>query len=139
MSGFLDIVTCKCPKCKKTKIFESKGSIWRFKIPYMPINCTTCNYKFERETGFFFGAMFVSYGLTAAQMVVCLVLFWYLIGLSPLKVFIIIVIMAVMLSSLNFKLSRTIWIYLFHRDWTYTNMKNSLKRSANRFLVKPFK
>ncbi|WP_437398800.1 DUF983 domain-containing protein [Flagellimonas lutimaris] len=78
--------------------------------------CPQCNYKFERETGFFFGAMFVSYALAAAQMVACLVIFWYLIGLSPLNVFIIIAIMAATLSSLNFKLSRSIWIYFFYRD-----------------------
>ncbi|MEO2052057.1 MAG: DUF983 domain-containing protein [Allomuricauda sp.] len=110
------ILKCKCPKCKNGNIFRNLKTILPFQMPEMYGRCPQCNYKFERETGFFFGAMFVSYALTAAQMVVCLVLFWYLIGLSPLKVFIIIVIMAVMLSSLNFKLSRTIWIYLFHRD-----------------------
>jgi hypothetical protein len=39
-----------------------------------------------------------------------------LAGFSPLSVFFIIAIMAAVLSSLNFKLSRSIWIYLFYRD-----------------------
>ncbi len=115
MSSIIDILTCKCPKCKKTKIFESKGSIWRFKIPYMPINCTTCNYKFERETGFFFGAMFVSYALAAAEMIACLVLFWLLMDLTPLIVFFIVVFTSFLCSTFNFRLARSIWIYIFYK------------------------
>jgi len=30
----------------------------------MPENCTKCNQDFQIETGFYLGAMFVSYGLT---------------------------------------------------------------------------
>ena len=76
--------------------------------------CPACNYKFERETGFFFGAMFVSYALAAAQMITSLVVFWYFIDLSPLLVFAIIAMVAFLLSTTNFKLSRSIWIYLFY-------------------------
>ncbi|WP_243832974.1 DUF983 domain-containing protein [Meridianimaribacter flavus] len=78
--------------------------------------CPVCNYKFERETGFFFGAMFVSYGLAVAQMIASLVVFWYFIDLSPLRVFAIIATIAVLLGTINFKLSRSIWIYIFYKD-----------------------
>ncbi|WP_239021980.1 DUF983 domain-containing protein [Pontimicrobium aquaticum] len=78
--------------------------------------CGNCNYKFEKETGFFFGAMFVSYALAVAQMVVSLVLFWYFFDLSPLRVFFIITVIAVLLSTFNFRLSRSIWIHLFYKD-----------------------
>ena len=109
------ILRCKCPNCKNGDIFQNQGSGLLFRIPKMYRRCPVCNYKFERETGFFFGAMFVSYALAAAQMIICLIIFWHLIGLSPLSVFIIIAIMAAILSSLNFRLSRSIWIYLFYR------------------------
>jgi len=111
-----NVLQCKCPKCKSGNIFRNHGTTLPFRIPKMYGRCPQCNYKFERETGFFFGAMFVSYALAAAQMIVCLVIFWYLIGLSPLHVFIIIAIMAATLSAQNFKWSRSIWIYMFFKD-----------------------
>ncbi|MEP0302665.1 MAG: DUF983 domain-containing protein, partial [Maribacter dokdonensis] len=72
-------------------------------------------FKFEKETGFFFGAMFVSYALAVAQMIISLVLFWYFVDLSPLRVFTIIALVTVLLSTFNFRLSRSIWIHLFYK------------------------
>ncbi|MEO9478460.1 MAG: DUF983 domain-containing protein [Maribacter dokdonensis] len=77
--------------------------------------CSECNFKFEKETGFFFGAMFVSYALAVAQMIISLVLFWYFVDLSPLRVFTIIALVTVLLSTFNFRLSRSIWIHLFYK------------------------
>ncbi len=116
MSKIIDALNCQCPNCKKGKIFKNKGNILLLNIPKMNDRCLECNYKFERETGFFFGAMFVSYALAAAQMIASLVVFWYFIDLSPLRVFAIIAIIAFLLSTVNFKLSRSIWIYLFYKD-----------------------
>lgn len=114
MSKVVDALNCKCPNCKKGKIFMNGGNILLLNIPKMNERCPECNYKFERETGFFFGAMFVSYALAAAQMITSLVIFWYFIDLSPLRVFAIIGVIAFLLSTINFKLSRSIWIYLFY-------------------------
>ncbi|NJX14011.1 DUF983 domain-containing protein [Tamlana crocina] len=114
MSKVVDALNCKCPNCKKGKIFMNGGNILLLNIPKMNDRCPECNYKFERETGFFFGAMFVSYALASAQMIGSLVMFWYFIDLSPLRVFAIICMTAFLLSTINFKLSRSIWIYLFY-------------------------
>ncbi|REG87171.1 DUF983 domain-containing protein [Winogradskyella sediminis] len=116
MSKVINALNCKCPNCKKGKIFIKGGHLLLFKIPKMHNRCPECHYKFERETGFFFGAMFVSYALAAAQMIASLVVFWYFIDLSPLNVYLIICGIAFLLSTFNFKLSRTIWIYMFHSD-----------------------
>jgi uncharacterized protein (DUF983 family) len=114
MSKIIEALNCKCPNCKNGKIFKNGGNVLLVKIPTMNERCPECNYKFERETGFFFGAMFVSYALAAAQMIASLVIFWYFIDLSPLLVFAIIAIIAFLTSTTNFKLSRSIWIYLFY-------------------------
>ncbi|MFL1010940.1 DUF983 domain-containing protein [Flavisericum labens] len=116
MSKVVDALNCKCPSCRKGKLFKNRGNILLLNIPKMNDRCTVCNYKFEIETGFFYGAMYVSYSLAAAQMIAVLVVFWYFIDLSPLRVFAIIVIIAFLLSNINFKLSRSIWIYLFYKD-----------------------
>jgi len=116
MSKVINALKCKCPNCEEGNIFNDSGNIFLFKLPNMNERCPICNYKFERETGFFFGAMFVSYALAVAEMITSLVIFWYLVDLSPLKVFSIIVIIAILASTLNFRLARSIWIYLFYKD-----------------------
>lgn len=78
--------------------------------------CANCNYKFEKETGFFFGAMFVSYAIAAAIMIAFMVVGWYLLDMTPLKVFGVIVILVILSSTWNFRLSRTIWIYMFYNS-----------------------
>jgi len=114
MSLIRSILTSQCPSCKKAPIFKpSNGGI--LQIPKMFERCSSCNYKFERETGFFFGAMFVSYALAAAEMISIFIIFWYFFGWTPLMVFVLVAIMAALLSTFNFRWSRTIWIYLFYK------------------------
>lgn len=105
----------KCPRCEKGNIFISKGNPLIFRMPVMHKACPECNYKFEKETGFFFGAMFVSYALAVAEMIAALVISWQIFGLTPLTMFFIIVAMAFLFSTFNFRLSRTIWIYMFYK------------------------
>lgn len=116
MSKVVDALSCKCPNCKRGKIFKKGGNILMFNIPKMNPVCQECGFKFEKETGFFFGAMFVSYTLAAAQMIASLLLFWYMVDLSPLRVFVVIIVIALLLSTFNYKLSRSIWIYLFYKN-----------------------
>ncbi|WP_055443915.1 DUF983 domain-containing protein [Lacinutrix himadriensis] len=114
MSVVLNALNCKCPNCKKGNIFNTRGSLLLFKIPKMSARCNECDFKFEREPGFFFGAMFVSYALAVAQMIASLIVFWYFIDLSPLRVFLIITLIAFLLGAVNYRISRSIWIYLFY-------------------------
>ena len=116
MSKVVDILKCKCPNCRKGDVFSEGGNIFLFKMPKMNSRCPECDFKFEKETGFFFGAMFVSYALSVAQMIISLVLFWYFVDLSPVRVYIIIASIAILMSTLNFRLSRSIWIYIFYKN-----------------------
>ena len=116
MSKIVDILKCKCPNCRKGDVFSEGGNIFLFKMPKMNARCPECDFKFEKETGFFFGAMFVSYALSVAQMIISLVLFWYFVDLSPVRVYIIIASIAILMSTLNFRLSRSIWIYIFYKN-----------------------
>lgn len=116
MSKVVDVLQCKCPKCKKGDIFVDRGNILLFKIPKMNDRCKECHFRFEKETGFFFGAMFVSYALATAQMIASLIIFWLFIDLSPLNVFLIITVTAFLLATINYRISRSIWIYLFYKD-----------------------
>ena len=46
----------KCPRCSEGELFETVFTMYR--------HCTTCDLKFEREAGYFIGAMYLNYGAT---------------------------------------------------------------------------
>ncbi len=75
--------------------------------------CNKCNFKFEREPGFFFGAMFVSYALTAAEFITFSIISYFILGMSLTTTFFGVVLLAIFMSTINFRLSRIIWIYIF--------------------------
>ncbi|MDO5976026.1 DUF983 domain-containing protein [Flavivirga jejuensis] len=75
--------------------------------------CDNCDFKFEKEPGFFFGAMFVSYALAVAEFIGVFITCYFIIGLSLLTSFFCIIVAAILFSTINFRLSRIIWIYLF--------------------------
>ncbi len=109
----LSILKGKCPSCEKSSIFHTSGNLLLFQIPKINDRCKKCNFKFEKEPGFFFGAMFVSYALAVAEFIGAFLLSHFIFGRSLLVSFLVIVLMAILFSTINFRLSRTIWIYLF--------------------------
>lgn len=112
MSKILDIVTEKCPKCGRGKVFNKKGNPLLFQMPRMNKHCGECGHKFEKEPGYFFGAMFVSYALTAGEMILFFLIVHSFIE-SFLTIVILIGVMSVLLSTFNFRLSRMIWMNIF--------------------------
>lgn len=97
-------------------MFESKGSIFLLKFPKMYVNCTVCNFKFEKEPGFYIGAMYVSYALGVGEIVACLVVMWGIFDL-PVSIIVSVLISLIVLTSfLKYRLSRSIWSYLFFRN-----------------------
>jgi len=79
----------------------------------MHAHCSHCNLHYEREPGFFFGAMFVSYALAAGWFMV-----WYIIqnlflNLDTLEFAVGLVISIVIMSPLSLRWSRLIWMNFF--------------------------
>lgn len=64
------------------------------------------------EPSFFYGAMYVSYGLTVA-VAIAIVVIGYLLGLSLVTSFIAIIIILVLLTPFVMRLSRLIYINMF--------------------------
>lgn len=111
MSTLVDIFQEKCPKCGKGQAFYKKGNPLLFQMPRMHKYCPVCHHQFEKETGYFFGSMYVSYALTVAEMIAVFLISQFFTD-SYVTIVVIIAIMAVLLSTFNFRLSRMMWIYL---------------------------
>src|ERR1700756_3044586 len=58
---------CKCPKCRKGDMFGN-GALGFFSQK-MHTYCPYCHFQFEIEPGYFYVAMFVSYGMIVAEMI----------------------------------------------------------------------
>ncbi|WP_341221716.1 DUF983 domain-containing protein [Polaribacter atrinae] len=116
MANVIDVLKCKCPNCEDGEMFYKSGNFLLLKAPKMNSVCTKCRFKFEKEPGFFFGSMFVSYALVAAEMIASIVLFKVILGFSYINVVFIVLAVAVLLSTFNFRVSRSIWIYMFYSN-----------------------
>lgn len=111
MSVLKSILTEKCPKCEKGKVFADKGNIFLLRLPRMNTHCSHCNHKFEKEPGYFFGSMFVSYVVAVGEMIIFFLIANQFIE-SYLKIVVLIGILSIVLSTFNFRLSRMIWMHL---------------------------
>jgi hypothetical protein len=107
------IASLKCPNCGQGKVFYG-NKIPFFGIPKMRETCEVCHYKFDREPGYFLGAMYVSYGLAVFEGIVAFLLAKFLIfGLSALSLAMITAGVIVFFAMWNFKLARVIWMNIF--------------------------
>jgi uncharacterized protein (DUF983 family) len=104
------IVHAKCPRCRRGDLFST--SMYSFKGQAMHKTCSHCGLTYEREPGYFYVAMFVSYALNVAEMVTIAVAIHVLTGSSnPWLYCGIILSVAVLLSPFNFRYSRVVLLH----------------------------
>ena len=64
-----------CPRCRTGRIFST--SIFRI-FPRMHERCPECGLKFEREPGYFLGAMYFSYAIGIVAISLLALIVWAL-------------------------------------------------------------
>jgi ribosomal protein S27AE len=102
----------KCPNCKQGTVFTQNKRL--FRLPEMFQKCGVCNYKFEREPGYFIGAMYLSYGLAVLQGLISFFLTYYFFPNLSVEWLICVVILTILLfAKKNFKWSRILYIHIF--------------------------
>ncbi len=74
--------------------------------------CPLCNLKFDREPGYFLGAMYISYGLSVVIIASLAALFWLTTGWWITKDTIWAVIVFLPMAPAITLFSRVLWIYL---------------------------
>ncbi|WP_244535893.1 DUF983 domain-containing protein [Hymenobacter psychrotolerans] len=77
-------------------------------------SCPVCGQHYEPEVGFYWGAMYISYGFSTAIVVLTGVLLFYLANDPPLWVYITSVAVVVLaLTPLLFRYARVVMLYFF--------------------------
>jgi uncharacterized protein (DUF983 family) len=102
----------KCPNCSVGAAFLKNRGMFSF--PKMHDECQHCQYHFEREPGFFIGAMYISYGLAVFQGTVAFILVNYFVStMEPIWEVVIVILTILLFSRKNFKWSRILYIHIF--------------------------
>jgi len=108
-----NIILGTCPRCRKGKMYQIQNPFRLRTVYNMKETCTSCSLKFKIEPSFFYGAMYVSYGLGVALGIAVFVLSYILLETTLIGSFVAIVITLLVLAPLLMRISRNIWINLF--------------------------
>lgn len=101
----------RCPRCREGKLFNQP-----FKLSNafsMPSHCPNCNLNYFREPGFYYGAMFIAYGLSAWVFFVIGLVMTFGFGYEFNHALIVIVIVAALFFIYFFRVARSMWIHIF--------------------------
>ncbi len=116
------IITLKCPHCNEVSMFENPSIYTWNKIGQTKRVCSHCQTNLVPETGFYFGAAYVSWGLTVAMWVSLLIALKVLDALGWIefaflthpKTFLFSGIgLTLILFPYLFRLSRSMWAHFF--------------------------
>lgn len=112
-SKLYSVFAGKCPVCHEGDMYKEANPYKLSKIYKMHERCPVCRTKYKIEPSFFYGAMYISYGLGVAFAVAAFITSYFFIGLEVIPSFISIIVVLVVLGPIIMRLSRNIWINLF--------------------------
>jgi uncharacterized protein (DUF983 family) len=112
-SKLYSILTGTCPKCQNESMYLDKNPLHFNKILKMHDNCSHCGLKYQIEPSFFYGAMYVSYGLNVAVGIAAFIISFVIFGYSLKVAFITIIIILMLLFPFVLRWSRNIYINMF--------------------------
>jgi uncharacterized protein (DUF983 family) len=111
------IFTGACPKCQQESMYVNKNPYVLSDVIKMNDHCSHCKTKYRIEPSFFYGSMYVSYGVGIAFAVAAFVISYLFLGSGLMTAFIAIVVTLIAFGPIIMRLSRNIWINMFmHYD-----------------------
>jgi len=107
------ILTGSCPKCQNESMYSDKNPLHLTKVLKMNEHCSHCGLKYQIEPSFFYGAMYVSYGLNVAVGIAAFIVSFVFFKTSIEESFIAIVVTLILLFPFVLRLSRNLYINMF--------------------------
>lgn len=107
------ILQANCPRCHQGDIFEYP--FYRLdKFSRTHKYCPVCGLQYEREPGFFFGAMYISYVFTVAILLGTAFVLYFGFNDPPTWVYLSVTMVAIVLFlPVSFRFSRVLYLYAF--------------------------
>jgi len=134
--GILNLLKCKCPRCRRGDMFENKNPYALRETMKMNKECPVYGQPFNIEVGFYYGSSYISYAVAVTLSATTLIAWWVLIGLSlsDNRFFYWLVFNAVFLIVAQpylMRIARTGWLAFFVRydkNWR-KNPRQPLERT----------
>lgn len=102
-----------CPKCHQESMYSTKNAYVLADVLKINERCSHCNTRYRMEPSFFFGSMYVSYGVGVAFSVAAFIITYVMLETSLITAFIAIVVTLIGFMPIIMRVSRNIWINLF--------------------------
>ncbi|SDR97492.1 Protein of unknown function [Formosa sp. Hel1_31_208] len=107
------ILTGACPKCHQESMYDTKNPYILRDVLKINDHCSHCGTRYRMEPSFFYGSMYVSYGVGIAFAIGTFIISFLMLETSLITAFIAIVISLIAFGPIIMRLSRNIWINLF--------------------------
>ena len=107
------ILTGTCPKCQNESMYLDKNLFNLKNTLKMNEKCSHCGLIYQIEPSFFYGAMYVSYGLNVAIGIGTFILSYLVLKTSLKTAFIAIIIALLILFPFVLRWARNIYINMF--------------------------
>lgn len=119
------IIKFKCPHCQEGDFFVSHPYDFKH-AGDINVVCPVCGEKNEKEPGFYYGAMYVSYGLGAAIFIITFTIMnLFFPNFDWITYLFIVVGLMLALTPLIYALSKIIWANFFYSYKKPENIKQN--------------
>ena len=102
-----------CPRCQQGRFFAVNNPYNLKRFDQMNAQCACCGERFEREPGYYTGALYVSYAYYTALIVSCFVVMQVLLAMDLSYFLGILITLIIVLTPIVFRLARLTWINFF--------------------------
>lgn len=113
--GYRRALCLRCPLCGNGKLF---CSFFR-----MNERCSECDFKFEREPGYFLGSTYINYGWTSLTLTIAYIVFHVALGYPNSYVVPPLVLWFVFFPMFFHRYARAFWL-TFDCFWDHTELPN---------------
>lgn len=111
----------RCPRCGEGKLFSGWFA--------MPETCGYCGLRYEREPGYFVGAIYVNYAVTAVLCLGSAIALDVVIGVSLWVQIVVAATVSVLVPVGFFRYSRSVWLGIDH---LVTSADDAMERRRRR-------
>ena len=111
----------RCPRCGQSALY-----LGRFR---MAEACAACGLRYEREAGYFVGAIYVNYAVTVAVAAGAVLALDWVIGLTLTQQLLIGIALAALVPLAFFRYSRSLWLSV---DYLVTSFDEQRERERRR-------
>ena len=105
----------KCSRCHQGNVFEYNNPYNLSKMFKLHKTCNHCHLEYEKEPSFFYGALYVSYGISSGWFMIWYALQSYVLYWDLLPFAIFITVFIIIVAPLTLRWSRLIWLNFFYK------------------------